>query len=126
MIKVIFFTLKLYSFFIIYIFAYCKYYGRRSLELLIKHHSFSKLKRKMQKINVYRSRRCTMNTIFNSLSTENKKQLLQFNYDYFFYYLLMNSDDIRLILCRYISGDDSIISTAVINSETYKPRFDVY
>ena len=80
----------------------------------------------MQKINVYRSRRCTMNTIFNSLSTENKKQLLQFNYDYFFHYLLMNSDDIRLIPCRYISGDDSIISTAVINSETYKPRFDVY
>ena len=47
-----------------------------------------------------------MNTIFNSLSTENKKQLLQFKYDYFFHYLLMNSDDIRLTLCRYISGED--------------------
>ena len=56
-----------------------------------------------------------MNTTFNSLSTENKQQLLRFNFDYFFHYMLINSDDIRLSLCRYISGDDSIISTAVIN-----------
>ena len=50
--------------------------------------------------------------------------MFMYRYDYFFHYLLINDEPLRLFLCQYISHDDSIIHTTIENSETYKPSYD--
>ena len=61
-----------------------------------------------------------MQNIFNSLNEEKQKEIInQFSYDYFFHYLLYHSDQTRLFLCRYLSNDESIISTEIVSSEIY-------
>lgn len=50
--------------------------------------------------------------------------MFMYRYDYFFHYLLINNEQLRLFLCQYISHDDSIIHTTIENSETYKPSYD--
>ncbi|MFR7591514.1 MAG: hypothetical protein ACLUVC_08730 [Longibaculum sp.] len=48
----------------------------------------------------------------------------KYGYDYFFHYLLIYYDELRLFLCRYLSKDDSITSTIVINSESFKGSYE--
>lgn len=55
---------------------------------------------------------------------EIKERVAQYCYDYFFHYLLIESDLIRLKFCRFMSCDDTIQETFVENSETYKPHYD--
>ena len=47
-----------------------------------------------------------------------------YKYDYFFHYSLIYYDELRLFLCRYLSHDQSITSTFVINSETFKGFYE--
>lgn len=59
---------------------------------------------------------------YNDLPDDDIKVIIaQYSYDYFFHYLLIQSSRIRLALCRFMSGDESIQETFIENSETYKP-----
>lgn len=59
-----------------------------------------------------------------NINQQVKPFMLMYRYDYFFHYLLINDEPLRLFLCQYISHDDSITYTTIENSETYKPSYD--
>ena len=59
-----------------------------------------------------------------NINQQVKPFMLMYRYDYFFHYLLINNEPLRLFLCQYISHDDSISHTTIENSETYKPSYD--
>lgn len=52
-----------------------------------------------------------------------KAKVTHYCYDYFFHYLLIQSDRIRLALCQYMSEDYTIKETYIENSESYKPYY---
>ena len=59
-----------------------------------------------------------------NMNQQVKPFMFMYRYDYFFHYLLINDEPLRLFLCQYISHDDSISHTTIENSETYKPSYD--
>ena len=54
---------------------------------------------------------------------EIRKRIAQYRYDYFFHYLLMESERIRLTLCRFLSGDNTIRQTFLETNESYIPYY---
>lgn len=60
-----------------------------------------------------------MNRNDKFLNQDALDKIVMFNYDYFFHYLLVNSDKVRLFLYKYISKDNSITRTTIENSETF-------
>ena len=55
--------------------------------------------------------------------SEIRKRIAQYRYDYFFHYLLMESERIRLTLCRFLSGDNTIQQTFLETNESYIPYY---
>lgn len=53
-----------------------------------------------------------------------KTRISQYRYDYFFHYLLIHFDELRLFLCRYLSGDNSILKTYIDYSDDYRLDHD--
>lgn len=64
-----------------------------------------------------------METNNEFLNQDALDKIVMFNYDYFFHYLLVNNDVVRLFFCQYISQDDSITYTTIENSETFHPHY---
>lgn len=53
-----------------------------------------------------------------------KKRIMQYRYDYFFHYLLIHMDSLRVFLCRYLSKDHSIQETFVDYNDDYLSFYD--
>lgn len=53
-----------------------------------------------------------------------KKRIAQYRYDYFFHYLLIHLDMLRLFLCQYLSNDNSIQKTYIDYNDDHLSFYD--